>query len=93
MTSRRPDDFGAFIPQMIYPFPKAAFETFMTSVKQLLVIEVSYAAQFYKYLRTFTTLPESTRIVSRSGGKNLTISEVDDEIRKFFSPDRKKVPA
>ena len=93
LAEERGEKVAAFIPQMIYPFPKAAFETFMTSVKQLLVIEVSYAAQFYKYLRTFTTLPESTRIVSRSGGKNLTISEVDDEIRKFFSPDRKKVPA
>ncbi len=55
------------------------------------MIEVSYAAQFYKYLRTFTTLPENTIIFKRSGGKNLTISEVDDQIRRFLSPagDRK----
>jgi len=71
---------------MIYPFPKAAFEEFLKSVKQVLVIEISFAAQFYKYLRTFTTLPENTLIFKRSGGKNLTISEVDDQIRKFFAP-------
>ncbi|MGA7991899.1 MAG: 2-oxoacid:acceptor oxidoreductase subunit alpha [Thermoanaerobaculia bacterium] len=95
MAEERGQKVAAFIPQMIFPFPKAAFEEFMRSVKQLLVIEVSYAAQFYKYLRTFTTLPEGTRIFSRSGGKNLTISEVDDQIRKFFAPagEQKKVSA
>jgi hypothetical protein len=55
-------------------------------VKQVVVIEISYAAQFYKYLRTFTTLPENTIIFKRSGGKNLTVSEVDDQIRKHFAP-------
>lgn len=95
MAEARGQKVAAFIPQMIYPFPKAAFETFMKSVEQLLVIEVSYAAQFYKYLRTFTTLPEGTRIFKRSGGKNLSISEVDDQIRRILAPaaEQKKVSA
>ncbi len=95
MAEGRGQKVAAFIPQMIYPFPKAAFEKFLKSVKQVLVIEVSFAAQFYKYLRTFTTLPENTRIFKRSGGKNLSISEVDDQIRKFFAPagEQEKVSA
>jgi 2-oxoglutarate ferredoxin oxidoreductase subunit alpha len=95
MAEGRGQKVAAFIPQMIYPFPKAAFEAFLKSVKQVLVIEVSFAAQFYKYLRTFTTLPENTLIFKRSGGKNLTISEVDDQIRRFFAPagEQEKVSA
>jgi 2-oxoglutarate ferredoxin oxidoreductase subunit alpha len=95
MAEARGETVAAFIPQMIYPFPLAAFEEFKKSVGRLLVIEISYAAQFYKYLRTFTTLPPDTIIFKRSGGKNLTISEVDDQIRGFFAPasDRNKVSA
>ena len=44
---------AAFVPQMIYPFPKRQFEEFLASVGELLVVELSYTAQFYKYLRTF----------------------------------------
>ncbi len=90
MAEARGEKVAAFIPEMIFPFPVKAFEEFKRSVKQLLVIEISYAAQFYKYLRTFTTLPDDTIIFKRSGGKNLTISEVDDQIRKFFAPGSQK---
>jgi 2-oxoglutarate ferredoxin oxidoreductase subunit alpha len=93
MAEARGETVAAFIPEMIFPFPVKALEEFLKSVKQVLVIEVSFAAQFVKYLRTFTTLPESTIIFKRSGGKNLTISEVDDQIRRFFSPDARKVSA
>jgi 2-oxoglutarate ferredoxin oxidoreductase subunit alpha len=91
MAEARGEKVAAFIPEMIFPFPVKALEEFVKSVKQVVVIEISYAAQFYKYLRTFTTLPENTIIFKRSGGKNLTISEVDDQIRRFLSPasDRK----
>ena len=82
---RRANDRGekvaAFVPQMIYPFPKKEFEAFQKSVKRLLVVELSYAAQFYRYLRTFLDLPEErTHVYKRSGGKNLTVAEVDAEI-------------
>ena len=90
MAEARGEKVAAFIPEMIFPFPLKAFEEFKKSVRQLLVIEISYAAQFYKYLRTFTTLPEDTIIFKRSGGKNLTISEVDDQIRKHFAAGSRK---
>jgi pyruvate/2-oxoacid:ferredoxin oxidoreductase alpha subunit len=75
---------------MIFPFPVKALEEFVASVKQVLVIEISYAAQFTKYLRTFTTFPENTILFKRSGGRNLGISEVDDQIQKALSSDRQK---
>lgn len=76
---------AAFIPQMIYPFPKAAFETFLKGKKKVLLVEISYAAQFYKYLRTFMDFPRDLiRLYKRSGGWNLTVSEVDKEIVAVF---------
>ena len=93
LAEARGEKVAAFIPEMISPFPVKALESFLASVGSVLVIEVSFAAQFAKYLRTFTTLPEDTIVFKRSGGKNLSISEVDDQIRRFFSPDRKQVPA
>ena len=74
---------AAFVPQVIYPFPKYEFEEFLASVDELLIVEISYTAQFYKYLRTFLTLPEGrTHVYKRSGGKNLTVAEVTAEIEK-----------
>ena len=77
---RQANDSGAsvaaFVPQMMYPFPKKDFEKFLSQVDRLLVIELSYTAQFYKYLRTFLELPEKTHVFKRSGGKELTVAEV-----------------
>ena len=47
-------------------------------------VELSYTAQFYKYLRTFLDLPVGrTHVFKRSGGKDLTAAEVSDEIEKL----------
>ncbi|MEO7921965.1 MAG: 2-oxoacid:acceptor oxidoreductase subunit alpha, partial [Thermoanaerobaculia bacterium] len=62
---------AAFVPQLLYPFPKQELEAFLATVKELIVIELSYSGQFYKYLRTFLDLPARTRLYKRSGGKNL----------------------
>jgi len=82
------ESVAAFVPQMIYPFPKRDFDRFLESVDELLVIELSYTAQFYKYLRTFMDLPANTRVFKRSGGKELTVAEVLAEIRR--EPDAAK---
>ncbi len=79
----RGEKVAAFVPQVLYPFPKQEFEQFASGVKELLIIELSYTAQFYKYLRTFLALPEGrTHVFKRSGGKNLSVAEVTREIRK-----------
>ncbi len=47
---------------------------FLREVRDIVIFELSYSAQFYKYLRTFLDLPEGhTYLYKRSGGKNLTV--------------------
>ena len=74
---------AAFVPQMLYPFPKQQFEEFLRGLREILIVEVSYSAQFYKYLRTFLDLPAGhVHIFKRSGGKNLAVEETVQEIQK-----------
>lgn len=74
---------SAFVPQSIYPFPKAPFLEFLASVDRVVILEISFAAQFYKYLRTFVHLPEDRlTLFKRSGGKNLSVAEVNAEIKR-----------
>lgn len=85
-ANERGEKVAAFVPQVIYPFPKRDFEEFLAQIGELLIVELSYTAQFYKYLRTFLNLPEGhTHVFKRSGGKNLTIAEVDREIQKVLA--------
>ncbi|HEY3124865.1 MAG TPA: hypothetical protein VGK70_12500, partial [Thermoanaerobaculia bacterium] len=82
----RGEKVSAFVPQILYPFPKRDFERFAASVQELLVMELSYTAQFYKYLRTFLRLPEGrTHVFKRSGGKSLSVAEVNRELRRVES--------
>jgi len=82
----RGEKVSAFAPKVLYPFPKAPFLEFLNSVQQVLVIEISFAAQFYKYIRTFIDLPEGrVKVFARSGGKNLTVPEVEEQIRKTLT--------
>jgi len=79
----RGEEVAAFVPQVLYPFPYHEFEEFLKGVKECIVIELSYSAQFYKYLRTFLDFPERhTFVYKRSGAKNLTVAEVEDKIKK-----------
>ncbi|HEY5611872.1 MAG TPA: 2-oxoacid:acceptor oxidoreductase subunit alpha [Thermoanaerobaculia bacterium] len=81
-ANARGDRVAAFVPQVLFPFPKRELEEFVKSVDTVLVLELSYAAQFYKYLKTFVELPEeTTHVYKRSGGKPLTVAEVDEQIR------------
>ncbi len=76
-ANARGENVAAFVPRMLYPFPKRDFEEFLSSVGDLLIVELSYTAQFYKYLRTFLDLPAGrTHVLKRSGGKDLTAAEV-----------------
>jgi pyruvate/2-oxoacid:ferredoxin oxidoreductase alpha subunit len=69
----------------LYPFPYHEFSEYLKTVDNVIVIELSYSAQFYKYLQTFLNLPEArTFVYKRSGGKNLTVGEVEDKIQKVL---------
>ncbi len=81
----RGEKVAAFVPQLMYPFPYHEFKDFLASVSEVIVVELSYSAQFYKYLRTFLDLPEGhTFVYKRSGGKNLTVAEIEDKIQKVL---------
>ena len=75
---------AAFAPRIIMPLPKREIVHFVAEARELLVIELSYGAQFHKYLRTEIDLPrDRTHVYARSGGKNLTVSEVIDEVQRI----------
>ncbi len=78
---------SAFIPQLIFPFPKQEFEEFLANVGQLLVVEQNYTAQFYKYMRSFVDLPaDRTHVYKMSGGRMLTAAEIEEEVAKLLEP-------
>jgi 2-oxoglutarate ferredoxin oxidoreductase subunit alpha len=68
---------AAFIPQLITPLPKKELEEFIAACGSILIVELSFIAQFHQYLRTQVDLPKGrTRVHARSGGMNLSVSEV-----------------
>jgi 2-oxoglutarate ferredoxin oxidoreductase subunit alpha len=76
---------AAFIPELLYPFPKHELEAFIKPLKRIIVLELSYSAQFYKYLRTFLELPEERVLLKkRSGGEFLGVAEVESAIEEAF---------
>jgi 2-oxoglutarate/2-oxoacid ferredoxin oxidoreductase subunit alpha len=85
---------AAFAPRILMPLPAVEIQKFIDSSKKTLVIELSYAQQFYKYLRTELELPKkSTTVFARSGGKNLTVTEVIAETLGVLEGKREEVLA
>jgi 2-oxoglutarate ferredoxin oxidoreductase subunit alpha len=56
------------VPLLLSPLPLKTFETFLTGVEQLAVVELNYMAQLAHYLRMELDLPEKTHYIKRSGG-------------------------
>jgi 2-oxoglutarate ferredoxin oxidoreductase subunit alpha len=68
---------AAFAPQILAPLPIDAIQAFIDSCERILVVELSFAAQFHHYLRSQVDLPRGrTHVLARSGGKTLSVSEV-----------------
>jgi 2-oxoglutarate ferredoxin oxidoreductase subunit alpha len=79
------DRIGVFAPRMITPLPARDLQSFIDSCASLLVVELSFSAQFTQHLRTQVDLPRSkTTVYSRSGGKTLAASEVEAALRRIF---------
>ena len=76
---------SAFIPRILMPFPKQALVEYMASVRTLVFLEVNFVGQLYNYLRTIVDLPAGTRVFSRSGGMNLSVTEVKQRIESVLS--------
>jgi 2-oxoglutarate ferredoxin oxidoreductase subunit alpha len=70
---------AAFVPRMLAPLPAAELQKFVDACDEILVVELSFSAQFHRYLRTEIDLPRGhTHVHARSGGKPLTAEEVLD---------------
>ncbi len=78
---------AAFVPQMIVPLPAIEVQEFIDACKEILVIELSHAAQFHQFLRAQVDLPRGrTHVYARSGGKLLGVNEVVREIERVLAP-------
>jgi len=79
------DRVAVFAPTMITPLPTRELQAFIDSCQSLLIVEVSYSAQFTQHLRTQVDLPRAkTKVHARSGGKSLSASEVELELRRLL---------
>lgn len=68
---------AAFAPRILAPLPIEPLQQFIDSCDRILVVELSFAAQFHHYLRSLVDLPRGqTHVFARSGGKTLTVAEV-----------------
>ena len=71
------DEVAVFAPRMISPLPKEEMQEFIDSCDQILIVELSFSAQFEQYLRTQVDLPKGrTHLLARSGGKPLGTTEI-----------------
>lgn len=75
---------AAFVPQVLYPFPKKDLDGFLKHIKKLIIIELSYSGQFRKYLNTFLELPKGTVLKKRSGAAPLKVEEVLKAIEEEY---------
>jgi 2-oxoglutarate ferredoxin oxidoreductase subunit alpha len=80
-ANARGQKIAALFTRLIHPFPVTACARFLEPLEHVLIVEVSFAAQFYHHLRASLPLPEGrTHICKRSGGKALTVEEVACEL-------------
>jgi len=76
---------GVFAPQLLMPLPAAPLQAFIDSCEEILIVELSYSAQFERYLRGFVDFPRTrTNVYKRSGGKNFTAAEIENELRRLL---------
>jgi 2-oxoglutarate ferredoxin oxidoreductase subunit alpha len=77
---------AVFVPRLLAPLPVAEIEAFMSDCAEIVVTELSFAKQFYQYLRTVVDLPRTrTHVFARSGGKNLGVNEIISQVRSVLA--------
>ena len=67
------------IPELIHPLPHKVVR-FVESVERLLVIEMNYSGQMYRYLRSQADLPGDSRPYCRAGGRPFSQRELAEVI-------------
>ncbi len=75
-------EVAGLVPQLLYPLPYGDFERFLKPLKKVIVVEMSYSAQFLKYLRANYRLPEDVVLIKRSGGSPFSVEEIYKKIEQ-----------
>ena len=70
------------VPELIHPLPEK-IDRFAGSMEKLLVVEMNYSGQLYRYLRSLIDLPRRTEVCSRSGGQPFSNEELTEPITEL----------
>jgi 2-oxoacid:acceptor oxidoreductase alpha subunit len=70
------------VPLLMHPLPEKVVK-FIESLNKLLVVEMNYSGQLYRYLRSCIDLPENTQLYSRAGGRPFSIKELSPSIMEI----------
>jgi len=73
-------EVAALIPQLMYPLQTEEIKKFVSSCKQLLVVELSYSGQFMRYLGGEALLPPNTLSYRSGGGRVFSSLEIEKAI-------------
>ena len=76
------DEVKVCIPELIHPLPRK-LTRFVDSSEKLLVVEMSYSAQFYHYLRSQIDLPSDSEVYARAGGMAFSRKELSGPVTKL----------
>lgn len=76
------DEVKICIPELIHPFPRR-LTSFVGSLEKLLVVEMNYSAQLYRYLRSQIDLPSRTESYARAGGLAFSRKELSGPIAEL----------
>jgi 2-oxoglutarate ferredoxin oxidoreductase subunit alpha len=68
----------AVVPRLLWPFPVAGVEAALKGLRAIHVVELSYSAQFYTFLKSQLSAEVAGRLVrhARAGGAPLGVNEV-----------------
>ncbi|MDH4068689.1 MAG: 2-oxoacid:acceptor oxidoreductase family protein, partial [Dehalococcoidia bacterium] len=76
------DEVKVCVPELIHPLPRR-LASFVGSLEKLLVVEMSYSAQLYHYLRSQIDLPSDTASYARAGGAAFSREELSGPITEL----------
>lgn len=68
-------EYRVFLPEILHPFPLAAFERWRAGLERCAVVELSFQGQFHRYLAGLTDM-RGVSSIARSGGAPLQMSEL-----------------
>ncbi len=76
---------AGLVPQLLYPLPYREFDAFLRPLRKVVIVEMSYSAQFQKYLRANYDLPDDVVLLKRSGGRPFSVEEIYAKIGQEVS--------